>query len=80
MGRHSTTKFVGLDVHSKSIAIAIADEGRDREVRHYEHPLRQGGWEFRRIYTDPYSFVINPFSSRNLWATFSGDFFNSSTA
>ena len=43
MGRHSTTKFVGLDVHSKSISIAIADEGRDREVRHYEHPLRQGG-------------------------------------
>ena len=35
MGGHSTTKFVGLDVHSKSISIAIADEGCDGEVRHY---------------------------------------------
>jgi len=35
MGRDSTTKFVGLDVHSKTISVAIADEGREGEVRHY---------------------------------------------
>jgi len=35
MGRDSTTKFLGLDVHSKTISVAIADEGRKGEVRHY---------------------------------------------
>ena len=35
MGRDSTTKFIGLDVHSKTISVAIADEGRKGEVRHY---------------------------------------------
>jgi hypothetical protein len=34
MGRDST-KFIGLDVHSKTISVAIADEGRKGEVRHY---------------------------------------------
>ena len=32
---YSTTKFIGLDVHSKTISVAIADEGRKGEVRHY---------------------------------------------
>jgi transposase len=31
----SSIKFIGLDVHSKSITIAIADRGRNGEVRHY---------------------------------------------
>ena len=35
MGKDSTTKFIGLDVHSKTISVAIADEGRKGEVRHY---------------------------------------------
>ena len=35
MGKDSTTKFIGLDVHSKTISVAIADEGRMGEVRHY---------------------------------------------
>ena len=35
MERDSTTKFIGLDVHSKTISVAIADEGRKGEVRHY---------------------------------------------
>ena len=35
MERDSTTKFVGLDVHSKTISVAIADDGRKGEVRHY---------------------------------------------
>ena len=30
-----TVKYVGMDVHKKSIGIVIADEGRDAEVRHY---------------------------------------------
>jgi len=36
MGRNSTTKFIGLDVHSKMILVAIAAEGRTGEIRHYE--------------------------------------------
>ena len=35
MKKDSTTKFIGLDVHSKTISVAIADEGRKGEVRHY---------------------------------------------
>jgi len=35
MGKNSTTKFIGLDVHSKTISVAIADGGRKGEVRHY---------------------------------------------
>ena len=35
MKKDSTIKFVGLDVHSKTISVAIADEGRKGEVRHY---------------------------------------------
>ena len=35
MKKDSTIKFVGLDVHSKTISVAIADEGREGEVRHY---------------------------------------------
>ena len=35
MKREYTTKFVGLDVHSKTISVAVADEGRQGEVRHY---------------------------------------------
>jgi len=35
MEGNSTTKFIGLDVHSKTITVAIADEGRKGEIRHY---------------------------------------------
>jgi transposase len=28
-------KFIGLDVHKKTIAVAVADEGRDGEIRRY---------------------------------------------
>ena len=28
-------KYIGLDVHKKSISIGIADDGRDGEVRYY---------------------------------------------
>jgi transposase len=35
MKKDSTIKFIGLDVHSKTISVAIADEGREGEVRHY---------------------------------------------
>jgi transposase len=35
MGKDSPTKFIGLDVHSKTISVAIADEERKGEVRHY---------------------------------------------
>ena len=35
MGGNSTTKFIGMDVHSKTISVAIVDDGREGEVRHY---------------------------------------------
>ena len=35
MGRNSTTKFIGLDVHKSTISVAIADEGQEGEVRFY---------------------------------------------
>ncbi len=35
MKGNSTIIFIGLDVHSKTISVAIADEGRRGEVRHY---------------------------------------------
>ena len=35
MERDYTTKFIGLNVHSKTISVVIADEGRTGEVRHY---------------------------------------------
>jgi transposase len=33
--REKSDLFVGLDVHKASIDVALADEGRDSEVRHY---------------------------------------------
>jgi hypothetical protein len=35
MKKNLRTKFVGMDVHQKTISIAIADDGPDREVRLY---------------------------------------------
>jgi len=29
----NATRFVGLDVHADTIAVAVAEEGRDGEVR-----------------------------------------------
>lgn len=35
MEKHSSRKFIGLDVHSKTISVAVADDGRKGEVRHF---------------------------------------------
>ncbi len=35
MGNKLHTKYVGMDVHQKTISIAIADDGPDGEVRLY---------------------------------------------
>ena len=35
MGKNLLTKFVGMDVHQKSISVALADDGPDGEVRLY---------------------------------------------
>jgi len=35
MGRDSTTKFIGLEIPSKTISVAIDDEGRKGEIRQY---------------------------------------------
>jgi len=35
MWNNLRTKFVGMDVHQKSISIAIADDGPDGEMRLY---------------------------------------------
>lgn len=35
MRKQYTTKYVGLDVHKETVVIAIADSGRDGEIRHY---------------------------------------------
>jgi len=35
MKKDSTINFIGLDVYSKTISVAIAAEGRNGEVRHY---------------------------------------------
>ena len=43
MGDNVRTKFVGMDVHQKSISIAIADDGPDGEVRLYGTITNTGG-------------------------------------
>ncbi len=35
MGKNLRTKFVGMDVHQKTISIAVADDGPDGDVRLY---------------------------------------------
>jgi transposase len=47
-----TVKYIGLDVHKKSISIASADQGRDAEVRYYgkvEHTMGQLIKVFRKF-------------------------------
>ena len=39
----TTTKYVGLDVHKDTTVIALADGGRDGEVRLYGEPLPASG-------------------------------------
>ena len=35
MSKNFRDEFIGMDVHQKSISIAIADDGPDEEVRLY---------------------------------------------
>jgi len=35
MGKNLRTKFVGMDVHQKTISIAVADDGPDGDVKLY---------------------------------------------
>lgn len=65
-------KFIGLDVHQETIAIAVADDGEDREVRYFGtiankaealhvalKKIGQGGSEIRVCYeSGPCGFVI----------------------
>ncbi|MCA1444819.1 IS110 family transposase [Ensifer sp. IC4062] len=65
-------KYIGLDVHQETVAIAVADEGNGREVRYFgtvaNRPealhaalkkIAQGGFELRVCYeSGPCGFVI----------------------
>jgi transposase len=47
-----TVKYIGLDVHKNSISIAIADQGRDGEIRFYgkiDHDMDQLQKVFRKF-------------------------------
>ena len=39
MGEDSITKFIGLDVHSKTISVAIANKGRKGKVKTYQQKV-----------------------------------------